>query len=150
MRSPGRHNSVLFGRFHGNPNPMAIHCDKCGIEALESQEFAEQRPIFGSPKRYCPVCHRKLVQRILFICYGAALFFAVFGVARANWREKPLLDQTGVWLVFFLILQVAIVLPHELGHAIVARIFRYKKIRILVGSGRLLITTKLKARYLFN
>jgi membrane-associated protease RseP (regulator of RpoE activity) len=41
-------------------------------------------------------------------------------------------------MLFLVIVQWFMILPHELGHAIAARLFGYTQIRILIGMGKIL------------
>jgi tetratricopeptide (TPR) repeat protein len=122
---------------------MLDHCDICGIAALESQEFRLHRPMFGQPRRECPTCYDKRNKRALLCTYAIVFLFGFISIGRTFGSQTPFLDRPGIALMFFFVLQVAIVLPHELGHALVARRLQFNNVRIMIGSGRVLLTTKL-------
>jgi hypothetical protein len=115
---------------------MSDRCDICGMAALESQKFAEERIPFRKPRRYCPACHRRFHYQIFA---GFALFYlllAAFGTVYSLRRHTPLLASPAVWFGLLGILQWALILPHELGHAVAGRALGFTQIRILVGGGR--------------
>src|SRR5690348_13678552 len=130
---------------------MAARCDVCGIEALESQEFARERLPFSRVKQYCPGCHKRLYLRVYLILALVPIILAAIGIVDVWRSHKPLLRGTGIWFAFLCLIQWLMILPHELGHASLARYFGYKQIRILVGSGRQLFSAKfLGFPWLFN
>jgi hypothetical protein len=120
-----------------------MHCDNCGIEALESQEFSEKRIIFRKTKHYCDACHRKSYLRSLGFWLFIILLVASLEVYEANRAQTRILDRTGVWLLFFFVFHIVIIVPHELGHAFTAQALGYRNIRILVGSGRMVFTFRI-------
>ena len=130
---------------------MAVHCDICGIEALESQEFQVERIPFRRAKRYCPACLRKLYFRVYAIMAVAMILMGIGGVVEA-WRAgESVLQSIPLRCACLVLLQWLMVLPHELGHALVARYLGYKQIRILVGFGKPIFSLKLFGfRWLFN
>ena len=130
---------------------MAVHCDICGIEALESQEFQVERIPFRRAKRYCPACLRKLYFRVYAIMAVAMILMGIGGVVEA-WRAgKSVLQSIPLRCACLVLLQWLMVLPHELGHALVARYLGYKQIRILVGFGKPIFSLNLFGfRWLFN
>jgi peptidase M50-like protein len=121
------------------------------MEALESQEFAQERLPFRHAKRYCPACHKRFYHRVNVILALVPVVLGVVGIVDL-WRgNKPFLHAIGIRLACLLLLQWLMVVPHELGHAVVARSFGYKQIRILVGTGRALFSVNMLGfTWLFN
>jgi len=130
---------------------MSDRCDICGVEALEGQEFAEESLPFRRSKRYCPNCHGRLTYRICLYWYSAALVLGLGGLGFAWATGRSLLAAPGVWIALVLLFQWAMLVPHELGHALAARLLGYGQIRILIGSGKPIFTAELLGiRWLFN
>jgi len=46
------------------------------------------------------------------------------------------------WFLWFLLLQWLLIIPHELGHATAAEILGFERIRIIVGYGKPILTTR--------
>ena len=75
---------------------MAVHCDICGIEALESQEFALENVPFRRGKRYCPACHRRFYFRVYALLARVPVVCGIVGIVEL-WRgDKPVLEAAGV------------------------------------------------------
>src|SRR6266404_7125271 len=130
---------------------MPVCCDVCGIEALESQEFAQERLPFCRLKRYCPACHKRLYHRAYLVLALVPLFLGTIGLVEVLRGSKSFLQGTGMWFACLCVIQWLMILPHELGHATLARLFRYNQIRILVGVGRQLFSARLLGfSWLFN
>ncbi len=130
---------------------MPGRCDICGIEALESQEFQQERLPFRRPKRYCPACRSRFYNRIYLVLFLIPLLFASLALIAALRRSTPLLQSREFQIACVLLLQWLMILPHELGHAALARFFGYNQIRILIGSGKQLFSAKFFGfAWLFN
>src|SRR5215467_7565015 len=99
---------------------MSDRCDVCGIAALESQRFIEENFPFMRRRNYCPACHLKLVHRIYLVFTVVILAIAIFLICAAARTKEPILDYGGFWLLFLVIVQWLMIIPHELGHAIAA------------------------------
>lgn len=76
---------------------MPVCCDVCGIEALESQEFAQERLPFCRLKRYCPACHKRLYHRVYLLLALAPLFLGTIGLVEVLRGSKSFLQGTGMW-----------------------------------------------------
>jgi Flp pilus assembly protein TadD, contains TPR repeats len=122
---------------------MPVHCDICGIEALESQEFAEERLPFRRAKFYCPTCHTRFYHRVYGV-FGAILAVVFLLIVTSQWgRFKSFLDVPAAWVVCVFLLLYVMIVPHELGHAMAAHSMGFKKIRILLGSGKPIVSFNL-------
>ena len=123
---------------------MAIACDKCGTETEIPEAFFTQRRSFRrSFRTECPRCHvesqlanqrRNLLWNLAYGAVGLALVVA-------------LPDHTGGWLLlnlfFFQVFLIASILPHEFGHAFVARWLGFRVFKVYVGFGKTLFTGNL-------
>jgi hypothetical protein len=115
---------------------MRNRCHACGIDALESEEFIEQNIPFMRRRFYCPSCHEKIVHRILLGFTIAILVIATVVIIAATRTHEAILQHSGFSLLFLVIVQWFLILPHELGHALAARMFGYEQIRIFIGMGK--------------
>ncbi len=119
---------------------MPEQCDICGVAALENQRFAEEALPFRRTKRYCPACRRKLYGRV----FAVIIFFPVvgccIGLFETLQRHVSVLDSVLVRWSLLLVFQWLMILPHELGHAVAGRTLGFRGIRILVGSGKPLLS----------
>ena len=70
---------------------------------------------------------------------GVAVLAAV-GIAEVWQGNKRVLEGTGIRVASLCLIQWLMILPHELGHALMARFFGYRQIRILIGSGKPLVS----------
>jgi len=126
---------------------MPERCNKCGIAALESQSFIEENFPFMRRRFYCPACHQRLVHRI---CIGfTVVIVAIAAVAtfEAVRMQEPILNYPGFSILFLVVVQWLLTVPHELGHAIAARLLGYDHIRILIGAGKTLVSFELAGFY---
>src|SRR5580765_351489 len=110
---------------------MPERCDICGIEALENEPFAEERLPFRRAKKYCPACHQRFYHRVHIILAVLLVVVAVLNIVVGR-GDRNLMR----WLPLICLLQWVLIIPHELGHALVARLWGYQQIRIFVGSGK--------------
>src|SRR6267142_4659131 len=126
---------------------MPERCNKCGIAALESQSFIEENFPFMRRRFYCFACHQRLVYRI---CIGfTVVIVAIAAVATfdAVRMQEPILNYPGFSILFLVVVQWLLTVPHELGHAIAARLLGYEHIRILIGAGKTLVSFELAGFY---
>jgi len=130
---------------------MPDRCHACGIEALESQQLIEENIPFRRRRFYCPACHQKLVHRILLGFTIAILAIATVAIIAAARSHEAILEHSGFSLLFLVIVQWFLILPHELGHAVAARMFGYEQIRIFIGMGKPLFSFEFAGFYwVFN
>jgi len=118
---------------------MAKICRRCRAETPEDVRF-----IVHSGESYCPVCYAKIRERrsrASLMLYPAFLLWAWM----LTFASEPS-SQVGWFffnLVFMLVCQWAVILPHELGHALTARLGGLRVYRIVSGYGPLLWTASL-------
>jgi Peptidase family M50 len=123
---------------------MPAKCDSCGVETnLEASFFKGRKSFSRLAQTYCPTCWLKRQ-------HSAAkwVFLSIVGLGALGsllWLVWP---ELGVGLVFvnLLIFQVFLtltILPHELGHAGMARLLGMRVFKIYVGSGKTLLSVRL-------
>lgn len=115
---------------------MPDRCDKCGIVALESEQFVEEGSPFRRRRRYCPACHQKYRQRVYLVTYALLLLLAAFEIWLIRTGKKEFQDYSPLWWILVFLVQWLMIVPHELGHAMAARFLGYMQIRILIGGGK--------------
>jgi Peptidase family M50 len=130
---------------------MPNRCCKCGVVALESEEFIEENFPFTRRRFYCPACHHRIVHRIMLGFTLLILAFGAMAIIAAVRTKEPILNLPGYSMLFLVIVQWLMIIPHELGHAVAARLFGYTQIRIAIGMGKPLLTFDLGGFYwIFN
>ena len=123
---------------------MGIACDKCGVKSELPEAFFKQRKSFRRGFRIeCPQCHaesenhrfrRGLLFNLVLVTLGLALVIAMPQL-KSGW---VLLN-----LVLFELFLVGSILPHELGHALVARLLGLRVFKVCIGNGRTLFCCRL-------
>jgi tetratricopeptide (TPR) repeat protein len=116
---------------------MPAKCDICGIETKVKEAFyliGDESSIHA--RRRCPQCWMKkqtgAAKRAFFayFCAAAIGLILVFSTA----------DNTFGWfllnLVLYYLLMIVAALPHELGHAFVAKAVGFRVFHISIGYGR--------------
>ena len=120
---------------------MAERCDRCGLISRGEEQFAAWRLPLLRARHYCPSCskrfHSGIAVVVLLMMFAGATLAAVEGLL----GETMWLHTAVFWLPFFILLLLAVIVPHEFGHALAARWLGYKQIRIVVGLGQPLFTT---------
>jgi hypothetical protein len=124
---------------------MAIKCDTCGVESQVEEAFYKvQHPYSSRVTRRCPGCWLKVQsathRRTFFIYLGVAIL-AVADVLFAA-------DSSFGWfvlnLVLFYLCLILSALPHELGHALVAKSVGFRPFYIIIGFGRTIFERNIK------
>src|ERR1051326_5704964 len=130
---------------------MSDRCHACGIAALESQQFIEENFPFTRRRFYCPACHQRLVHRVYLGFAIVIVAVAVIAILEAARTKERILNYPGFSMLFLVIVQWLLILPHELGHSIAARLFGYNQIRMLIGMGKPVFSFDLAGFYwVFN
>jgi hypothetical protein len=80
------------------------------------------------------------VHRVYLGFVIVILVIAVSVAIGAGQTKEPILNYAGFGMLFLIIVQWLMILPHELGHAVAARLFGYTQIRILIGMGKPLLS----------
>jgi hypothetical protein len=118
-----------------DPNHV-FRCEKCGVEKHEEDKFGSFRGANEGSEYLCPDCHDLHCQveeaRFSVGYFVVAVIVSVFGLV---WK-RHLLNEMPVFIAAVFVLQVLLILPHELGHALIGRAFRYPDIRIFIGFGK--------------
>lgn len=110
-------------------------CHSCGIPATDGQTFAEETVPLRGARSYCPNCHARLRRR--FFQAGLFLDLAV-GLAGLLlvWLNPN--SGFGYSCLNFFLFQLCLVLatvPHELGHALFARLTGLSVDGVVIGFG---------------
>ena len=130
---------------------MSDRCHACGIAALESQQVSEENFPCTRRRFECPACHQRLVHRVYLGFAIVIVAVAVIAILEAARTKERILNYPGFSMLFLVIVQWLLILPHELGHAIAARLFGYNQIRILIGMGKPVFSFDLAGFYwVFN
>jgi len=122
---------------------MGPECDVCGIRAGDDQIFAREAVPFCRTKTYCPNCYARFYRRVLQFVLVLTVVLGLLG-ATVLWRDPT--SSTGrlfLNALFFQAFIIATILPHEFGHAFMARLVGFQVSRIVVGFGRVLFECKL-------
>ncbi len=124
---------------------MATKCVKCGVVSEADDSFRKEDPS-QPPERtnqYCPVCWSKReigrLRETLVLCV-VGLIFAVI------WAVGDPASGVGWTLLNLLLLPAflfATILPHELGHAIAAKILGANVLAVIIGHGKTLFELRL-------
>ncbi len=121
------------------PPTESYQCAVCGRVSEVKEVF---KPISRS-RFICFECSNKSAIKFTYIYFGVYLFFGAVGLY--NIIDHPL-DSVGwpMFLMFSLILaRILSVIPHELGHALMARLLGWEVYWIQCGIGEYLFQFKL-------
>ncbi len=123
---------------------MSSKCDHCGAESSLEDCFFKVPKSFSRKKRtLCPVCNQQqqhVFHKRLFL-FNLGIGLLSFATT-LGWPEIEL-GQVMFNLFLFQLFAALSILPHELGHAWMARLLGMKVFRILLGSGPILRTFRL-------
>jgi tetratricopeptide (TPR) repeat protein len=114
-----------------------MKCDSCGKETDFEQGFIKERKSFRSSFRtLCPTCWTRRRFALEGWVQIAVLALGILGYLLL-WL-KPELDSGRELTTMFLInlFLILIILPHELGHAIAARLLGWRVFAVVVGLGK--------------
>jgi len=121
-----------------NPaEPTIATCDRCGATTDIAEAFFKERSSFRSSMlTLCPACWQKhnisVQTRLLIFQLAPGPLGLLYLFLLPN-------DGIGWFLLNFFIFEIAVILsilPHELGHAFVAKRFGWRVFRILIGFGK--------------
>ncbi len=123
---------------------MAIACDKCGATTEIPEAFFKQHKSFRFGMRTeCPRCY----SESQLSGYRKSLLWslAAGGLGLILVVMSP--ERTSGWVLlnffFFEVFLIASILPHEFGHAFVARWLGMRVFKVYVGFGKTLFTRNL-------
>ncbi len=111
-------------------------CGICGVRPDEEGEFLLDGLPLCPAKRYCPACHERFRRRALNALRLAMAPLLLWGVLSVLRSGRPPLDSPLVWVPLLMVVQSLWIVPHELGHALAARLLGYTRIRVVIGRGR--------------
>lgn len=115
---------------------MTIKCDICGLTSNLVETFTEvRRPLRFKRKIYCPLCLSKRQESLIpiFLIWGTLLLIGVLAVVQDPQEGWLLLN-----LFFSSLCTLLMIIPHELGHAFVARMLGNLVVKIVIGRGRII------------
>jgi Peptidase family M50 len=130
--------SLLLSPGTSQSHSMNSVCSVCGARAEGGTIFREERKSFGvNSIYYCPACwdQRERRQRVALIVTLAILGVVVAGVAIFATDSVGRLGWIFVNLALVALFEIGLVLPHELGHAVAARLVGWRLLKIVVGLG---------------
>jgi hypothetical protein len=115
---------------------LPLFCDGCGKRALHNGLFGQAwDPWRGGSRTYCPRCWRACEGRNERHFWLIVAVIAVVALAGVTIDPGP----SAGWVVLNLLLAVvfywALILPHELGHAVAGWLTGLRVFRICLGSG---------------
>src|SRR5579871_5188555 len=122
---------------------MTISCNRCGAETDNAGDFHSLRRSFRRQKiYYCPFCWTKRQQLINLLTPLLWLSLSFFGVILVLWGPEQVEAKVLGWVILNLALAYLFfllhLLPHELGHALVARLVGWRVFKIVLGQGKTL------------
>lgn len=122
---------------------MATVCDKCGAQTEVPESFIRLRKSFRrSYYWWCPSCHTKVNLQRHRRSIAWSLLYGVVGILLLFLMPGMNLGNIMINLFLFNLFLFASVLPHELGHAFMAKWVGFRVFKIIVGYGRTLFKTK--------
>jgi hypothetical protein len=111
-----------------------MKCDCCGIESPLDAAFRPIVRVFQKPWRYCPTCanrrDRSLHDRSFWVGLTLMSFVGACAFAVASPQNRDIFLFAPALLAFFWLC----VVPHELAHALAARLLGLRVFRIFIGS----------------
>jgi tetratricopeptide (TPR) repeat protein len=123
---------------------MATKCVKCGVDSEADDAFRKQQSSLspGHVVHYCPDCwSRREISKL-----KETLAFYLVGIGMACiWAIGDPANAVGWTMLNFLLLPLflfATILPHELGHAIAARLVGAHVLAIIIGHGKIVFELK--------
>lgn len=116
---------------------MSVKCHQCGVETTLESAFFKSRKSFSSIHQfYCPSCWLKVgnaaAKKCLLLDLGLGLFGLLMVFFYPDFHWGYLLSN----LLFFQMSLILTIVPHELGHAITARLLGERVFMIRIGTGR--------------
>ena len=128
---------------------MPVKCDQCGVETTVEASFFRERArisesvLTESVRIFCPRCWGKRKESAL-----KRSFLRIFGVGVLGLGLTVALPEIGLGrfllnLFLFEVFLVLTVLPHELGHAWMARLLGMRVFKVYVGTGKTLFSARL-------
>ncbi len=122
---------------------MSAKCDRCGVETTFDASFFKERKSFSKTiLTYCPTCWLKRQHSAAQWVFLSNLGLGALGlVLTLAWPEVGA-GRVFINGFFFQVFLTLTILPHELGHAWMARLLGVRVLKIYVGSGKTLFTVR--------
>lgn len=120
-----------------------IKCDIYGAESKIEETYTKIRKSFWTKKlNCCPSCYSKHLEKSYknsFYPWGILLCLGLLYT-----KVEPLFELGWLILNFCLLLfiHLLVILPHELGHVIAAKTFRFRVFRVIIGIGKTIFKRK--------
>lgn len=117
---------------------MAVRCELCGHESELEHLYGKWKRSFRS--RIYTACPGCLAQKSRKEIAGIAWFYGSFGILGVIILLLNPGAKFGWWLANFFVLivfEILATIPHELGHALVGHLLRFRIFSIVIGSGKL-------------
>jgi tetratricopeptide (TPR) repeat protein len=118
-------------------------CSKCGVPEGVGCALAEEASPLLRRRLYCPRCLERYHLNFLLMLVVLAVVMAVLGAWIEISRGRSALRSPLVFVALLSFFQWFMIIPHELGHAISARLLGFQNIRLLIGAGRPVATFEL-------
>jgi tetratricopeptide (TPR) repeat protein len=121
-----------------------IKCDFCGVESDLEQAFRKIPRSFSHKFRWiCPDCWLKRAQKTF---KRFSIYWLIYGVLGVVLAFVPKVQFVGFFFLNLLLLDVCLlllILPHELGHALAAKLVGFRVFNVFVGVGKTFYKTRL-------
>ena len=112
-------------------------CSNCGRSSTLRSAFTHGRD--GTRKRiWCPLCLGRYQEKISTVTLLSLAVAVVFAIINLNYGPSDPARNFVAAFLFAYLAFVLMVLPHELGHALVGLAMGFTPVSIVVGEGRLL------------
>lgn len=114
-----------------------MKCDVCGLESSFDAGFIKQRKSFRNAERtVCPICWTR--RRHIFEGWNQLSFLALGLIGCIELWQDPssLSGRLLVGLLLWDLFLILAIIPHELGHAIAARLAGFRVFAVVIGIGK--------------
>jgi tetratricopeptide (TPR) repeat protein len=114
-----------------------MKCEICGTESTFEKNFIKEHKSFSQTKRIiCSNCWVRRRNRIEGYSYTVALLEGIAGYLLL-WHDSS--SELGLFLTsvfLFILFLILTIVPHELGHAVMARLLGWRVFAITIGAGK--------------
>lgn len=120
-----------------NLHSRFMKCDICGTESDFDAAFMKERRSFSFlQKTVCTDCWVRRIRRREMRTLIVMGVFGVGGFLLERFVPGTFLGQLFLDLFLLMVFLILSILPHELGHAIVARALGWRVYQIVIGAGK--------------
>lgn len=128
------------------PEVATTRCGKCGVRSPLSSLFTLVKTSSGLSS-ICQACKRRARNRLHLVlalfAVGMTLAFFTATVATSSPDQRSY-SWDGMWFPLFLLFQYVSIVPHELAHALGARLMGIEVFQISLGYGRVIATWRVR------